>query len=193
MLLLPVAIWGWRLLTHRHFDREALRVAFWVLATRAAAPASQAACRAPRAWPLPTGLGGVTGDALLRLPASLIGADRLLHAPGARRRLRRHHAWRRLLIASGVGLAREAVVEDIRGRRGRGRRGRDTVERESRPDVARADLRTPSSACARAHRLLLLAAIPARVDGPRARRACVRSSAASRIWRRRPVDRPEAR
>jgi S-DNA-T family DNA segregation ATPase FtsK/SpoIIIE len=74
MLLLPVAIWGWRMLTHRHFDREALRVAFWILA--AVTCAGFASCW-PRtgAWPLPTGLGGVTGDALLRLPASLIGAD----------------------------------------------------------------------------------------------------------------------
>ncbi len=27
MLILPVAVWGWRLVTHRHFDREALRIA----------------------------------------------------------------------------------------------------------------------------------------------------------------------
>src|SRR6202789_1483319 len=27
MLILPVAIWGWRMLTHRTFDREALRIA----------------------------------------------------------------------------------------------------------------------------------------------------------------------
>src|SRR3954471_12396534 len=33
MLVLPVAIWGWRLLTHRHFDREALRIACWILCT----------------------------------------------------------------------------------------------------------------------------------------------------------------
>ena len=26
MLLLPVAVWGWRMLTHRPFDREALRL-----------------------------------------------------------------------------------------------------------------------------------------------------------------------
>jgi DNA segregation ATPase FtsK/SpoIIIE, S-DNA-T family len=77
MLLLPVSIWGWRMLTHRHFDREALRVAFWVLA--AVLCAGFASCL-PRtgAWPLPSGLGGVTGDALLRLPASLIGADGFL-------------------------------------------------------------------------------------------------------------------
>src|SRR3954470_19957672 len=33
MLVLPIAIWGWRMLTHRHFDREALRIASWVLCT----------------------------------------------------------------------------------------------------------------------------------------------------------------
>src|ERR1700710_87659 len=30
MLILPVAIWGWRMLTHRTFDREALRLGGWV-------------------------------------------------------------------------------------------------------------------------------------------------------------------
>ncbi len=74
MLLLPVSIWGWRMLTHRHFDREGLRIACWVLA--AVLCAGFASCW-PRSgtWPLPTGLGGVTGDALVRLPASLLGAD----------------------------------------------------------------------------------------------------------------------
>ena len=77
MLLLPVSIWGWRMLTHRHFDREGLRIACWILA--AVLCAGFASCW-PRSgtWPLPTGLGGVTGDALLRLPASLIGADGFL-------------------------------------------------------------------------------------------------------------------
>src|SRR4051794_9173109 len=37
MLILPVAIWGWRMLTHRHFDREALRIACWILCTVIAA------------------------------------------------------------------------------------------------------------------------------------------------------------
>src|SRR6202048_2412103 len=31
MLILPVAVWGWRMLTHRSFDREALRLGCWVL------------------------------------------------------------------------------------------------------------------------------------------------------------------
>jgi len=31
MLILPVAVWGWRMLTHRSFDREALRLGCWIL------------------------------------------------------------------------------------------------------------------------------------------------------------------
>jgi S-DNA-T family DNA segregation ATPase FtsK/SpoIIIE len=72
MLILPVAIWGWRLVTHRHFDREALRIACWILC--AVIAAGFASCF-PRsgAWPLPTGLGGVVGDALVRVPAVVFG------------------------------------------------------------------------------------------------------------------------
>src|SRR5260370_24908980 len=33
MLIFPVAVWGWRMLTHRTFDREALRIACWILCT----------------------------------------------------------------------------------------------------------------------------------------------------------------
>src|SRR5258707_9472562 len=33
MLILPVAVWGWRMLTHRTFDRQALRIACWILCT----------------------------------------------------------------------------------------------------------------------------------------------------------------
>ncbi|MET0707057.1 MAG: DNA translocase FtsK 4TM domain-containing protein, partial [Tardiphaga sp.] len=31
LLILPVAVWGWRMMTHRHFDRRALRLACWIL------------------------------------------------------------------------------------------------------------------------------------------------------------------
>src|SRR5436305_4697408 len=72
-LLFPVAAWGWRLLTHRALDRERSRLVLWVVATFAAA--GFASCLpASKAWPLPTGLGGVIGDALLRLPAWVFGA-----------------------------------------------------------------------------------------------------------------------
>ncbi|MGN6283553.1 MAG: DNA translocase FtsK [Afipia sp.] len=72
MLVLPVAVWGWRLLTHRHFDREAMRIACWILC---AAIASGFASCWPHggSWPLPTGLGGVVGDAIVRVPAVVFG------------------------------------------------------------------------------------------------------------------------
>jgi DNA segregation ATPase FtsK/SpoIIIE, S-DNA-T family len=72
MLILPIAVWGWRMLTHRTFDREALRIACWILCTVIAA--GFASCWPHGgAWPLPTGLGGVVGDALVRAPAVVFG------------------------------------------------------------------------------------------------------------------------
>ena len=72
MLILPVAVWGWRMLTHRAFDREALRLGCWILSTVIAA--GFASCWPHGgAWALPTGLGGVVGDALVRAPAVVFG------------------------------------------------------------------------------------------------------------------------
>src|ERR1700726_1444967 len=72
MLILPIAVWGWRMLTHRTFDREALRLGSWILCTILAA--GFASCWPHGgAWPLPTGLGGVVGDALVRAPAVAFG------------------------------------------------------------------------------------------------------------------------
>src|SRR5258708_754125 len=72
MLILPVAVWGWRMLTHRTFDREALRLGCWILCTIIAA--GFASCWPHGgSWPLPTGLGGVVGDALVRAPAVVFG------------------------------------------------------------------------------------------------------------------------
>jgi S-DNA-T family DNA segregation ATPase FtsK/SpoIIIE len=78
MLILPVAIWGWRMLTHRTFDREALRIACWILCTIIAA--GFASCWPHGgSWPLPTGLGGVVGDALVRAPAVVFGPPGLAY------------------------------------------------------------------------------------------------------------------
>src|ERR1700751_1012376 len=78
MLILTIAVWGWRMMTHRDFDREALRLGAWVLCTVIAA--GFAGCW-PRsgAWPLPTGLGGVVGDALVRAPAVVLGPPNLIY------------------------------------------------------------------------------------------------------------------
>jgi DNA segregation ATPase FtsK/SpoIIIE, S-DNA-T family len=71
-LLLPIAVWGYRLLGHRPPSRERLRVLLWLSA--AALTAAFASClpRSPH-WPLPSGLGGVIGDAVMRLPTALLG------------------------------------------------------------------------------------------------------------------------
>src|SRR5689334_25183708 len=72
MLILPIAVWGWRMMTHRDFDREALRLGCWVVCTVLAA--GFASCWPHNTtWPLPTGLGGVVGDALVRAPAVVFG------------------------------------------------------------------------------------------------------------------------
>src|ERR1044072_8143595 len=78
--LFPVAAWGWRLVTHRPLDRERMRVA--LCAGGVPAPAPFASCLpASKAWPLPTGLGGVIGDALVRAPARGVGAPPAGGAP----------------------------------------------------------------------------------------------------------------
>src|ERR1700750_1176062 len=37
MLILTIAVWGWRMMTHRDFDREALRLGSWILSPGIAA------------------------------------------------------------------------------------------------------------------------------------------------------------
>src|SRR6202167_5079508 len=81
-LLLPIGVWGYRLLGHRPLSRERMRVFLWII--RAVLSAAFASCL-PRSahWPLPSGLGGVVGDAILRLPVvlfhmQLVGTTRLV-------------------------------------------------------------------------------------------------------------------
>lgn len=71
-LLLPVATWGWRMINHRPFDRRALRFGAWILCTILAAGFASSFPH-DSAWPLPTGLGGVVGDALVRAPSLIFG------------------------------------------------------------------------------------------------------------------------
>jgi len=67
MLLLPEMLLGWRLLSHKPVG-EKWRGLMWILATFLAAGFASTLPRTS-AWPLPTGLGGVFGDVLLRAPA----------------------------------------------------------------------------------------------------------------------------
>ena len=72
LLLVPEALLGWRLLAHRPVG-EKWRSLLWIVATLLAAAFASTLPRIG-SWPLPTGLGGVAGDAVLRMPAMIFGA-----------------------------------------------------------------------------------------------------------------------
>ena len=99
-LVLPVAVWGWRLITHRRLEREWLRLIYWLGAVLLASAFASCLPKLGN-WPLPTGLGGVTGDALLRLPAAITGA------PLA--------GWNLIGMAGATGLAMLAAVAGALG------------------------------------------------------------------------------
>ncbi len=71
LLLAPEALLGWRLLSHRPIG-DKWRSLLWILATVLAAGCVSTLPRIG-SWPLPTGLGGVIGDAVLVVPAALMG------------------------------------------------------------------------------------------------------------------------
>jgi len=71
LLLIPEALLGWRLISHRPVG-DKWRSLLWILATFLGAAFASTLPRMG-SWPLPTGLGGVAGDAMLRLPAMITG------------------------------------------------------------------------------------------------------------------------
>ena len=60
-LVLPIAIWGWRLTSHRPMVRERMRIAAWIIGVALVAAFASSLPRNAN-WPLPGGLGGVIGD-----------------------------------------------------------------------------------------------------------------------------------
>jgi S-DNA-T family DNA segregation ATPase FtsK/SpoIIIE len=70
-LLTGPAFWGWRLLTQRRLERPWLKVSLYLSGVIAAA-ALASLLPAPGSWPLPTGLGGVVGDAVLAIPRRVL-------------------------------------------------------------------------------------------------------------------------
>src|ERR1700689_2930717 len=66
-LLAPPAFWGWRLLTQRRLERPRLKIGLYLGGVIAAA-ALASLLPTPGSWPLPPGLGGVGGDAILSIP-----------------------------------------------------------------------------------------------------------------------------
>src|SRR5262252_2260923 len=72
LCLITLALLGWRLMTHKPVG-DKWRSLLWIVATFLAAAFASTLPRIG-SWPLPTGLGGVAGDAVLRLPAMVFGS-----------------------------------------------------------------------------------------------------------------------
>jgi len=71
--LVPAVIWGALLISARGIDRMPRRAAAWFGASLLMA-AIAGCVSPPPTWPLPTGLGGVFGDMVLKLPSLLLGS-----------------------------------------------------------------------------------------------------------------------
>ncbi|MET7245088.1 DNA translocase FtsK 4TM domain-containing protein, partial [Methylobacterium sp. EM32] len=69
---LPPAVWGMRLLRTHRLARLQLRLVLWIIGFGAASGMASALPPTAR-WPLPTGLGGVAGDALLGAAKAIAG------------------------------------------------------------------------------------------------------------------------
>lgn len=71
-LLCTIMVWGWRLIRKGALDKAQLRIALWVIGTGAATATASSLPTTAR-WPLPTGLGGVVGDALVAAAKAVTG------------------------------------------------------------------------------------------------------------------------
>ncbi|MDI9849842.1 DNA translocase FtsK 4TM domain-containing protein, partial [Rhodoblastus sp. 17X3] len=67
ILLAPLGLLGWKVLSHRRTGSTGSYLAYWLVGTLSAA-AVASLLPTTDGWPLPTGLGGVVGDALVALP-----------------------------------------------------------------------------------------------------------------------------
>ena len=72
--ILPLATQGMRLIKRRRIERPALRLGLWVAGIFATA-ATASLLPATDRWPLPSGLGGVAGDAILAVPRAIFAGS----------------------------------------------------------------------------------------------------------------------
>src|SRR5499427_6044788 len=114
-IILPPAFWGWRFFTHRILDCPRWRVAAWIGGLMSSATFASCLMRPPQ-WPLPSGIGGVAGDALLHLIANIAGGP--LHGVGQTfaQTIFGGLAFATVAVASGFGFHRPD--HDIEGEEG---------------------------------------------------------------------------
>jgi S-DNA-T family DNA segregation ATPase FtsK/SpoIIIE len=123
--LIAPSCWGWRLLTERRMPRARARVALALLGV-VASSGFASLLPAPSSWPLPTGLGGLVGDAVLWLPRLVLAGS----------------TWE--MVAVAAVLAAVAIL-CISASVGYGMAPDPDRERE-KPDIRRAAPRRPAAA-----------------------------------------------
>jgi S-DNA-T family DNA segregation ATPase FtsK/SpoIIIE len=125
-MLAPAAVSSWRLLANRHVGRARLRIVLWIAGSVSAAAVASALPTTAR-WPLPTGLGGVVGDAVLSAFSGVIAI-----APGPMRALvgLGFALLAILALSASCGLGVEAEPEEVAPRKGSRRAARDEDHEE---------------------------------------------------------------
>ena len=171
--LAPPAFWGWTLLTERRLENPRLKTSLY-LAGVAAGAALASLLPTPGSWPLPSGLGGVVGDALLALPRRLLsGSSWGMAATGAGCAI---FAILALTAASGLGLVRRRHGEDASQKdaksRARAEARFDDAEGEDEPGFAMVSIG------AAIHAMLTMKAMMRRLF--RRRRKCATAAATAR-------------
>ncbi len=106
-IMLPLAFWGWRLVTARSLPRVAMRLLLLLSGSLCAAGVASLLPVSAH-WPLPTGLGGVVGDVAMAIPRkTLSGFKPLLIAAALVMAVAAV-----LLLSASVGLRERARLED---------------------------------------------------------------------------------
>ena len=136
--VLPIAIQGLRLLTRGHIVRPWLRLSLWIVGVLSAAVVASLLPVTDR-WPLPTGLGGVLGDAILSLPRRITNGSGLAMAVVGLAAI--SMAILTLSGAAGFGFEgeediREQALADFGKSRSPSRRDDDEDDAEGEPGVA---------------------------------------------------------
>ncbi|QGM98582.1 DNA translocase FtsK [Methylocystis parvus] len=77
--IVPLAVQGLRMIKRRRIERAALRLGLWVAGIFATAATASLLPPTDR-WPLPSGLGGVAGDAILAVPRAIFAGSGIIMA-----------------------------------------------------------------------------------------------------------------
>ncbi len=72
LALIPPTLWGWSKLLQQPIENPRKRILYWPISILASCTAL-ACLPVPQSWPLPTGLGGVSGDLILSVPQNALG------------------------------------------------------------------------------------------------------------------------